>query len=487
MITAGIIAEYNPFHSGHKYHIEETRRRTGADFIVVAMSGDFVQRGEPASADKYLRTRMALKGGADLVLELPAIYATSSAEYFATAGVCLLEQLHCVEYLSFGSEWADLDTLKKVVNVLTEESKKYYMYLKESLKKGKNFPSARSNALTSVLDGDLSEEATRILAQPNHILALEYLKSLQRMNAAMIPVAVRRKGAGYLEDDVSLDYPSATALRKALSDYKQYILFADRKEHIPSGSKTIYNSCGQSEQPVRKIFLDSAKTEENYRKEDAYRDKDGLRDEYEHRNEDACRGEDDYRKIFQESFGELAEEYIHRYLSGDMVDWEDLMPYLRYTFLMDERGIDCCFGMNGDRTARFRKVFRPDQSFSELMEGLHAKSYTDAAWRRALLHMVLHMEKQSFLEKASEVPVPYARILGFSRRAAPLLKKMQEKADVPLIQKPVQGRTLFEKDTVASWIYSMDIRAAQLYEQIAAAKAHRGFVSEWTRQQIIVD
>ena len=109
MKVAGIIAEYNPFHKGHQYHIEETRKKTGADYVVVVMSGDYVQRGEPAIADKYMRTRMALSGGADLIIEMPAIYATASAEYFATAGIGILDQLGCVDYLSFGSEWAEVE------------------------------------------------------------------------------------------------------------------------------------------------------------------------------------------------------------------------------------------------------------------------------------------------------------------------------------------------------------------------------------------
>ena len=137
MITAGIIAEYNPFHSGHKYHIEETRRRTGADYIIAVLSGDFVQRGEPAVIDKYFRTRMALAGGADLVLELPAVYATASAEYFAMAGVSLLHALQCVDYLSFGSEWVNREEYDFCVKVLTQEPKNYQILLKEGLN-GKN-------------------------------------------------------------------------------------------------------------------------------------------------------------------------------------------------------------------------------------------------------------------------------------------------------------------------------------------------------------
>ena len=112
MRTAGIIAEYNPFHRGHRYHMEETRRQTGADYIIAVMSGCYVQRGEPAVVDKYVRTRMALDGGADLVLELPVVYATASAEYFASAGVRLLDSLGCVDVLSFEASMREWMTLR---------------------------------------------------------------------------------------------------------------------------------------------------------------------------------------------------------------------------------------------------------------------------------------------------------------------------------------------------------------------------------------
>ena len=158
MITAGIIAEYNPFHRGHQYHIEETRRQTGADYILVIMSGDYVQRGEPAVTDKYLRTRLALMGGADLVVELPVIYASASAEYFAAAGVKLLHQLRCVDYLSFGSEKAGVEDFEPFVKILSEEPPFYCRQLRAALKTGKNFPLAREEALMECISYDLSEE-----------------------------------------------------------------------------------------------------------------------------------------------------------------------------------------------------------------------------------------------------------------------------------------------------------------------------------------
>lgn len=140
MKVAGIIAEYNPFHKGHQYHIEETRKQTGADYVIAVMSGDYVQRGEPAIADKYMRTRMALSGGADLVIEMPVIYATASAEYFATAGIGILDRLGCVDYLSFGSEWADVEDYSSYATLFLEEPEEYRQILQEQLKRGKSFP-----------------------------------------------------------------------------------------------------------------------------------------------------------------------------------------------------------------------------------------------------------------------------------------------------------------------------------------------------------
>ena len=122
MKTAAIICEYNPFHNGHLYQLEKARNDTNADYLIVVMSGDFVQRGEPAIADKYMRTRMALSGGADLIIEMPAIYATASAEYFATAGIGILDQLGCVDYLSFGSEWAEVEDFSAYATLFLEES-----------------------------------------------------------------------------------------------------------------------------------------------------------------------------------------------------------------------------------------------------------------------------------------------------------------------------------------------------------------------------
>lgn len=210
--TAGIIAEYNPFHNGHQYQIEEIRRQTGADYVIAAMSGDFVQRGEPAIFDKYTRTHMALCGGADLVIELPAVFATSSAEDFAACGVTLLDSLG-TNFLCFGSESGNLTHLQKAADILGGESPEWQVLLQAYLKQGETYPSARSLA---VADLTKDPELSTLLASPNNILGVEYLKALKKQKSSMVPVTIQRKGAGYHDTECSGPYASASAIRLLL-------------------------------------------------------------------------------------------------------------------------------------------------------------------------------------------------------------------------------------------------------------------------------
>ncbi len=224
MKAVGIIAEYNPFHGGHRYQISEVRRRFQADFVVVAMSGDFVQRGEPAVFDKYTRTEIALEAGADLVLELPSCFATSSAEDFATAGVTLLDRLGVVDGLCFGSESGDLEVLKKAAKLLVTEPENYQNILQKRLKSGDSFPKARIQALLSCLDGSTEDfkdttELEAAFSSPNNILGIEYLKALFRRNSRMEPLTILRCGQGYHDTDIptgTAAFPSASALRQAI-------------------------------------------------------------------------------------------------------------------------------------------------------------------------------------------------------------------------------------------------------------------------------
>lgn len=220
MKTIGIIAEYNPFHNGHAYQIREIKKRTGADFILIALSGDFVQRGAPAVIDKHARTRMALLGGADLVLELPVLWATASAEDFAMAGVTLLEKTGCVDGICFGCETDDFALLSSLARILADEPEEFKTLLRRSVRSGASFPKARSAALHGVCSGlPDADTIPGLLAAPNNILALEYLKALRRRQSPLTPLPVRREGAGYHNDAVR-ECPgpqaSATAIRSAI-------------------------------------------------------------------------------------------------------------------------------------------------------------------------------------------------------------------------------------------------------------------------------
>lgn len=209
MKVVGIIAEYNPFHRGHEYQIRYVRETLGADYVIVAMSGDFVQRGAPALMEKYLRAEMALLGGADLVLELPIQVSTASAEGFAAGGVSLLDGLGCVDELCFGSECGDTEILMETARILVAEPPVYRDFLQKNLRDGMSFPLARSRALTSyvaksaisdVSSGDghfiFPEQMDSILSSPNNILGIEYCKALLRQNSSIRPHALLRKGSG---------------------------------------------------------------------------------------------------------------------------------------------------------------------------------------------------------------------------------------------------------------------------------------------------
>lgn len=218
MKIVGLITEYNPFHNGHLHHIKLAKKLTGADYVVVVMSGNFLQRGAPAIIDKYSRTRMALSCGADLVVELPCVYATSSAEFFASGAVSILNKMGCVDYLCFGSEYGEVSVLKNIAEVLANEPEEFKQHLKNYLKDGLVFPVARKRALLDY-KFDISitnEELEVILSEPNNILAIEYIKAIIKQNSSIEPLTIKRVVSGYHDTSINDTICSASAIRKAL-------------------------------------------------------------------------------------------------------------------------------------------------------------------------------------------------------------------------------------------------------------------------------
>lgn len=385
MKIAGIIAEYNPFHTGHQYHIEQTRNVTGAEFIIVVMSGDFVQRGAPAILSMFTRTEMALLGGADLVLELPASCSCQSAEYFAHHGVSLLHALGCVDYLSFGSECGDITQLYQAAEFLQNESAEYKECLKSLLKSGHSFPAARARAVSALCPENTDLQA--ILESPNNILGIEYLKALKRLQSPMVPITVTRKGSSYhcetlpeSEYPVGTDsrnpgtLPSASALRKAIL----------KNDHDRSSFEPIFSCLPAA---VQEKYKDSLPSMEFLT-------------------------EDDFSMLLRWSLYQMEEKQLLRFQDVD-------------SFLSN----------------RIRKTRDSFESFSQYAALLKTKDITYTRICRTLFHILLQIENPS--------RISYARILGFRRSAAPLLTKIRRNASIPLISKLADASGLLDKDAYA--------------------------------------
>ncbi|WP_425448950.1 nucleotidyltransferase [Dethiothermospora halolimnae] len=222
MKVVGLVTEYNPFHNGHMYHLNKAKEITDSDFSVAIMSGNFLQRGEPALLDKWTRTKMAIDNGVDLVIELPVIYACQSAEYFAYGAIRLLDSLGVVDYLCFGSELGETENLNKIATILNNEPKDFKLLLKEHLDKGLPFPKARTNAIIDYIkksnENISMEDIINILSNPNNILGVEYLKALNKINSKIVPTTIKRKSAQYNSISIEGNIASATAIRKKLLD-----------------------------------------------------------------------------------------------------------------------------------------------------------------------------------------------------------------------------------------------------------------------------
>ncbi len=232
MQVTAIISEYNPFHNGHKYHIEETWKKTDNSFIMAIMSGNFVQRGEPALLDKRERARIAIMNGADLVVELPTPWSTASAERFARGAVYIAHQAGIVNNLSFGCEDDNIDILTKIARVLNDnvysrEIKNYYD------EKMCSYPEARSAVVSEVIGLDCSE----IMMKPNNILAIEYIRAIQSFKSEIKPVGIIRSGAGHDSSSSLNNITSAMNIRNIVKTDGDYSRF------VPENSIPVFKKC----------------------------------------------------------------------------------------------------------------------------------------------------------------------------------------------------------------------------------------------------
>ena len=417
MKITGIIAEYNPFHNGHAYQIAKIKEETDSDYVIVAMSGDFVQRGEPAITDKYERARMALSCGADLVLELPALFACASAEYFARAGVALFTRMGCVDYLCFGAENADLSQLNKIAGILVDEPRSYQDALNIYLKEGKNFPAARILALKSYLSAESSdaalqtEQLTSLLSTPNNILGIEYLKALKTCGSQITPYPILREGAGYHDTDILLKNASASAIRQTL------------KQAGSSGS-----SSGSA--PDFASFS-AAMPQEAFR-------------------------------IFS--------EYL---ASSTYLEADDFSGILNYLLLFYPAEALACFAdCNIEIANRLKKNRSAFSSFTQFAALNQSRDITYARMSRIFTHILLHMTAEDYKQAKQLGYVPYLRPLGFKKSSSDVLGEIKKHTDIPLIGKLANARQTLSDD--AFRLLEKDIFAADLYEQVLAQKNSPG-------------
>lgn len=207
----GIVAEYNPFHNGHLYQLRKSKEELGADYVIAVMSGNFVMRGEPALYGKFARAKAAVLSGVDLVIELPVPYALASAEYFAYGAVSILDSLNIVDYLSFGSEAGDIQSLTEIADIMLKKST--MEKIRENSKKGRN--------LFEAYEEIFSKKHQEILKTPNNILAINYIKALKRLNSPVTPYTVERIKNGYNDITPKEEFASATALRELLKNNEE--------------------------------------------------------------------------------------------------------------------------------------------------------------------------------------------------------------------------------------------------------------------------
>lgn len=435
MKTVGIIAEYNPFHNGHAYHIEKAKKITGADCAVIVMSGNFVQRGTPSILDKYTRTKMALLGGADLVLEIPTLYATSSAEFFALGSVLTLEKLHQIDFLCFGSETGQIEPFLSASSLLLEESSSFQANLSFFLRQGDSFAKARAKAFHLEMEtrnlGQQGENLERkdnfvcqnnnnwgnFLSMPNNILGIEYVKTLKKYHSSIIPVPIKRKKVQYHDKNLHHLFSSASAIREAIG-----------QNQIKQALSSIPESC-------HTLLLE------------------------------------EYEKSFPICLDDFSSHFFF------LLQREHAME-------KKERSLSSYLDIKEDLANRILKLKNPSLSITEFISILKNKAFTYTGIQRGILHYLLNIEKRLLEEAKAEEIVSYARVLGMNRVGTMFLKHAKKTSEIPFIQRPAKAyKTLSE---IGREMFLTDLRSYELYQLIQHEKFNRQMPSEYERGVIFL-
>lgn len=395
MKAVGLVTEYNPFHNGHLYHLNKAMELTGADISVAVMSGDFVQRGEPAVLDKYTRTSMALNSGVNLVVELPVNYAVSSAESFAAGALKVLDYVKA-DSIAFGSESGDIERLSKLAHILCDNEDTLYKEISKYTANGISYAAARQKVVEKLTDKDTAA----MLTSSNNILAVEYLKAIIKNNYAIKPYTVQRQGDSYNDTDIRSEYASATALRENLK--------ADNiSEYIPVKAGLILSS------NTNYIYPDDI-TETLFTR---------LLDILFASNYD--------KNVFIENVMQYPD--VSKEIAGRL-----------YKSAMDMI----------TRTVPQRSESKDNWAFSfgSLCEHIKTKEVPLSRVKRALVRITLGLDKKHMEKYANE---PYIRVLGFDKKGQEYLSYIRKTVEVPLITKTADYKEMLLDDIHAANIYNM--------------------------------
>lgn len=391
MKSVGLITEYNPMHNGHIYHIKKSMELTGADVCIAVMSGNFVQRGEPAVVNKYLRAQAAIESGINLLLELPSYYALSSAEQFADGAVKTLTALN-TDFLVFGSECGEISLLRSIAEILSAEPEEYRIYLKKYLSCGMTYPSARQAALTEVA----KKVPDSVLSAPNNILGTEYIKAIIRQKSQIVPYTITRQGAGYNEAQISESdiFSSAAAIRGLLKSDTDENAFHKMTEKMPEIMSELIKKQYGITTPV---FLDDFTALFNYR----------------------------LLQIFFEC------GYDKNRIAERLSLYTDISTDL------------------GNRIA---VCFTGNDKLSDLILKIKSRQYTYSRISRCLIHILLEIKKEK--SKSYETNLPYVRVLGFDKKGQEYLSQIKRSCPVPIITKTASFKELLCDDIYCSSVYN---------------------------------
>lgn len=426
MKVVGLIAEYNPFHNGHQYHIEKAKEMTAADSAIVIMSGNYVQRGSPAMMPKQLRAEMALKCGASAVFELPVCYSTGSAELFAIGAVSFLDRLGIVDSLCFGCECNDIQMLKKVAHILYEEPPKYKSVLQDSLRKGLSFPAARQKALSSHMESD---SYAALLKEPNNILGIEYLKALKKLNSPITPYSIMRQESSYHDTKLMPNYSSASAIRCLLAHSSTALNI--QHEDGDFGSTPLSNILNELESQVPGSCLELLK---------------------------------DYHRVkypvYENDFSLIMKYKLLNKSPKRLTDYMDVSTEL------------------ANRIGNQLNHFFNYRQFCELLK---TKEVTQTRINRALLHIMLGIKKDSVEEYKEGGFHYYARLLGCRRDQERILGSLTKNGTLPLLTSLYETNDLPQ---IGQKMLYNDILASHLYTSVITDKFKTAFENEYS--QIII-